>query len=209
MAETPEEKVAREAAEAAATKAAEDQKAADEEADKALLEDEEFDKERALATIRKQRKVERDQKDELKRLRAIEAKVADDAQKVADADKTNEEKLAQSEAREAALKVQLDDVEVRADFEREALSEEIGIDPEDLELAYLAAKEQGLLGKRDPATGLVEGHDFDKLAEKYPALLGGGGSSQSRTGDAGKQGRGKKNSVGAAFNKEIRDALKR
>ena len=133
----------------------------------------------------------------------------EEAEKKADADRTSEEKLARAEAEKQVLQDELNAERVRADFERHALSEEIGIDPEDLELAYLAAKEQGLLGTRDPNTGLVEGHDFDTLAEKYPALLGGGGSSQGRTGDAGRKTAGKKNSVGAQFNKTVYDALRR
>ena len=207
MAETPEEKAAKEADEAKAQAAA-DQKEADEAADKALLADEEFDKDRALATIRAQRKVEREQKEELKELRAMKAAKEAADEKLAEADRTAEENLEASKAREAVLLDKLAAQEVRADFEREALSEEIGIDPEDLELAYLAAKEQGLLGEMDPDSGLVEGHDFDKLAEKYPAIFGGDGSSQSRTGDAGKTGRGKKSSVGDQFNKAVRDRIR-
>lgn len=207
MAETPEEKVAREAeaAKVAEAKRVEDEKAAD----AALLEDDDFDKERAMKTIHAQREVERKQKEELKELRAIKATRDEEAEAKANADRTAEEKLAKSEAAQQVLRDELDAEKVRADFERQALSEEIGIDPEDLELAYLAAKEQGLLGTRDPDTGLVEGHDFDTLAEKYPALLGGGGTSQGRTGDAGRKTTGKKNSVGAQFNKTVYDALRR
>lgn len=206
---TPEEVAAEKAAadKAAADEAAKEEEEEEEQRLQDLVDDDGFDKERALSTIRTQRAVEKKQKAELADLRAFKADADEAEAEKEEADKDNEQKLAESNAENTDLKAQLTERDVRADFERQAI-EEAGIDPEDLELAYLAAKEQGLLGDMDPKTGQVGAHDFDTLAERYPAL-GGEGTGRALTGDAGRTGRGSTSSVGKQFDAAIRDVLRK
>ena len=201
MAETPEEKAAREADEAKAAKEAAEAKEA---ADAAAAEDA-HDPDRAKATILRQREAEKKLKAELREARQAEGELAALKKAQDDADKTAAEKLAEAEEVIADLKQKISDTAVKADFDKQAAAER-GI--QDLELAYLAAKEQGLLGAEDPKTGEVGKHDFDKLEALYPSLAGEGTGKQS-SGDAGVRSKGKVGTVNTQFNESVRSNLRR
>lgn len=167
---------------------------------------EEFDPERALNTIRAQRAEEKRLKEELAEARKAQEELARIKTEQEEADKTAQQKLAEREAEIASLKQQIAENAVKADFMRIANSEERAyLDPE---LAYFAAREQGLLGKYDPKTGKVEGHNLDKLEELYPALAGERNTVKAH--DAGVRGKpGKTGSPGAQFNTAVRSAISR
>ena len=185
---TPEELAAEEAAAAAADEG-----------------DDDFDKDRALATIKKQRASERKLKSDLAAAKEDQAELAAIKKAQEDADKSASDKLAGRDARIAELETKIQESAVKADFEK--VAEERGI--ADLALAYLAAKEQGLLGTADPKTGEVGDHDLDKLEELYPALAGEG-AGDSGTGDAGVRGKqGKTGTVGSQFNAAVRQKASR
>ena len=166
---------------------------------------EDFDKERALATIKKQRASERKLKEELREARKAQEELDNIKQAQEDAEKTAAQKLDEREAKIADLERKIAETAVKADF-KDVAAERGFLD---LDLAYLAAKEQGLLGTLNPKTGEIEGHDLDKLEELYPALAGeaaGGGF----TGDAGIRGRqGKTGTIGGQFNQTVRSAITR
>lgn len=167
-------------------------------------EEEDFDKDRALATIKNQRAAERKLKAELAEARKAQDELDAIKQAQADADKSATDKLAERDARIAQLENKIQEFAVKADFERVATERGIA----DLGLAYLAAKEQGLLGTQDPKSGKVEGHDLDKLEEMYPALAGEGAGDSH--GDAGVRGlRGKTGTVNTQFNSVVRSAIRR
>lgn len=169
--------------------------------------DGEFDPDRAMATIRKQRVSEARLKAELAEAKVkAEAFDAAEAEK-AEAEKTAEQKVQERESKIEALERQIAEKDIKHDFKRAAI--EAGIAAEDLDLAYLAAREQGLLGSRDPKTEVVDGHDFESLEAKHPALFGGGGVRVLDTGDAGRRGRGKVASPNEVFTRLIRDAARR
>lgn len=162
--------------------------------------EEEFDQERALATIKKQRAAERKLKEELREARKAQAELDKIKQDQEDAEKSATDKLAERDTRIAELEQKIQESAVKADFEKVAADRGIA----DLALAYLAAKEQGLLGKIDPKTGTVGEHDLDKLEDLYPALAGED-RELGRTGEAGVRGKpGKTGSVGSQFNSVIR-----
>lgn len=164
----------------------------------------EFDKERALKTIRAQRANEKEQSAEIARLRAIEAEVEKAKATEAEAQKGLETKLAESQARIAELESQAAESAIKSDFITKA-GERGYKDPG---LAYLAAKDAGVLGELDPATGNVKVHDFDNLEERFPALAGEASEERELgTGDAGVRGHRGKTTVGSKFNKAIRGAL--
>jgi multidrug efflux pump subunit AcrA (membrane-fusion protein) len=189
------------AAEAAAAEAAINE-TGDEDEDE---DEDDYDKERALKTIKAQRRSEAKLKADLAKAREAEVELAAIKQAQADADKSASEKLTERDARIAALEAQISETAVKADFREEATERGIV----DLGLAYLAAKEQGLLGKANPKTGEVEGHNFDKLVELYPALAGEA-SGDGTHGDAGVRGtRGKTGTVGTQFNAAVRGAIRR
>ena len=195
MAKTPEEIAA-------------DEKAAEEAAEQAAEEEEEegdeFDPDRARATIKKQRESEKNLKAELREARKAEEELAAIKQAQEDADKSASEKLAERDETIKGLHEKIMETAVKADFEREAA--ERGIT--DLSLAYLAAKEQGLLGAADPKTGEVDKHDFDKLEELYPTLQGEGTGWQP-SGDAGARGKQKTKTVASVFNESVRSSFRR
>jgi len=199
MSETPEEIAAREADEA---KAAEEAAEAKEAAEEAAAADA-HDPDRAKATILRQREAEKKLKAELREARQAESKLAALEKAQEDADKTAAEKLAEAEEVIKGLKQKISDTAVKADFDKQA--DERGI--QDLELAYLAAKEQGLLGAEDPKTGEVGKHDFETLEERYSSLAGEG-KGWEPSGDAGVRGKGKVKGVGSQFNSAIRESLR-
>lgn len=165
-----------------------------------------FDKDRALATIKAQRASEKSLKAELAAAKAAEAELAALKQAEDDAKKSAEQKLAEKDAKIASLNAQIAKTAVKADFMAKATSPERAyLDPE---LAYLAAEAQGCLGSYSPKTGQVEEHNFDLLEEKYPALRGEGDGA-TLTGDAGVRRVGSANNVGSQFNQAVRGALRR
>lgn len=168
----------------------------------------EFDPERALSTIRKQRAEEKRLKEELAEAREAKEELDRIKAEEAEAQKTLEEKLADKDSQIKALKDQIKNREVHADFIRKATGDR-GYTPEDAELAFLAAKEQGLLGKYDPKRGeVVDDHDFETLEEKYPSLQGE--DSGLPAGDAARRLRnGKVKDTNTQFNTLVRGAIRR
>ena len=168
----------------------------------------EFDPERALSTIRKQRAEEKRLKDQLAEAREAQEELQRIKQEEADAQKTLEDKLAERDAEIKALKDQIKDREVHADFIRKATTDR-GYDPEDAELAFLAAEKQGLLGKYDPKRGeVVEDHDFETLEEKYPRFQGEDVGLPA--GDAARRkGSGHVKDTNSQFNQLVRGAMRR
>lgn len=165
--------------------------------------EEDFDKERALRTIRSQREAEKALKSELAEAKAAQEELA--AIKAAEAEKTKsaEDKLAEARATIKALENRIAEDALRRAFEAEAA--ERGYD--DPKLAFLAAQKEGLLGKVDPKTGeVVTGHNFDKLEEMYPTFRGEGGDI---TGGAGVRSKGNTQTVNSQFNRTVREALRR
>lgn len=169
---------------------------------------EDFDKDRALRTIKAQREAEKALKAQLAEARKkAEAYDAAEAAK-AEAEKTASERLAERDATIAELRRTLDERDIKDSFKAQAA--DLGVDDADLDLAYIAAREQGLLGSRDPGTGEVAKHNFDRLAELFPSLFEGGGAEGPRiTGDAGRRGKGKALEPGDIFNRTVRDAIRR
>ena len=164
--------------------------------------EEEFDKERAMATIEKQRESEAAAIKKQKELEAELAKYREADEEKAEAEKALEVKIAERDATIEAKDREISDLHVKNDFEGEAANRGI----EDPGLAYLAAKEQGLLGEYDPKEGNVSEHGFDELGQKYPSFKGTG---VAQTGDAGARGKGKAQTVNDQFNDSIRGRLGR
>ncbi len=204
MAETPEETDAREAKEADETKKAEEAAAAAKEAEDDDLGS--FDSKRALATIKRQREAEKKLKADLREAREAQTELAAMKKAQEDADKTAGEKLAEAQEVIKGLEEKITRDAVKADFEKEAKL--YGIEDDDLDLAYLAAKEQGFLGTADPKTGEIGKHDFESLEAKYPTLAGEGGGSLP-TGDAGVRGQGKVGDIASQFDNLIRTSITR
>ena len=165
-------------------------------------EEEEFDKERAMATIEKQREAESKAKKEAADLRAELEKYKTAEEEQEEAEKALEVKLSERDATVQALEKTIADLHVQHDFVGRAANRGI----EDPALAYLAAKEQGLLGEYDPKEGKVSDHDFDELGEQYPSFKGTG---VAQTGDAGKRKMGKAQTVNDQFNSSVRERLGR
>jgi hypothetical protein len=165
----------------------------------------EFDPERALTTIRAQRKVERELKAELAELRSLKDEKAEAEAAEVEAAKGQETKIAERDATIESLNVRLGKQEVEYDFKTKAAA--LGV--EDLDLAYLAAERAGLLGDYDEKAETVGDHDFDKLAEKYPSIIGESSDDTRQTGDGGARKSGKKADVGTQFNRTVRDAFRR
>ncbi len=187
--------------------AAADEEDAEKAADDKQAEDDEvgsFDSKRALATIKRQREAEKKLKADLREARVAQEELAALKKAQEDADKTAGEKLAEAEEVIKGLKEDITKAAVKADFDKVAT--ERGID--DLDLAYLAAKEQGFLGTADPKTGEIGNHDFDSLEAKYPTLAGEG-TGTLPTGDAGVRGKGKVGDVASQFDHLIRTSITR
>lgn len=126
---------------------------------------EEYDKERALATIRNLRRYE-------KRAQSLERELAAMKKQQAEANMGEIEKvstrLAEQERRALEAESRIAAAEIRADFTEKALAEGVT----DVKLAYLAAQADGLLGAYDD--GVVSSHDFKELKKRYPQLFRSG-----------------------------------
>ncbi len=181
-----------EAAEAAAAEAVEQKE----------LEDAAFDKERAMRTIKDQRKAEKALEGKLKEATEALAGYKTAEEKKADAEKALEVKLAEGATALDAKDVEIAELHVRHDFEAEA--SRLGI--ADPALAFLAAKEEGLLGTYSPKEGGVSDHDFEELGVKYPSFQS---AKAADSGDAGARGRGKTATTKDQFNAAIRGAIGR
>jgi len=166
---------------------------------------EEFDQERAMATIQKQRESEKAAKERAKELEAELAKYREAEDAKAEAEKALEVKVAERDATIAGLQDEIADLHVKQSFEQEALAKGIA----DPGLAYLAAKAQGVLGTYDPKVGEVGDHDWDKLAEKYPSFAAQESGTGNKTGDAGARGKGGTLSEAEQFNQAVRGAFGR
>lgn len=163
--------------------------------------EEEFDKERALATIKKQREEEAAAKERAKELEAELAKYREAEEAELEEQKKLEVKLSERDERIKALEAELAETHVKNDFLATAVDKGIA----DPELAYVAAKTQGVLGEYDPKEGTVSDHDFEALGDKYPSFRAEG---TEQTGDAGTSGkRGKALTPGEQFNQSIRSRL--
>lgn len=163
-----------------------------------------FDPVRALKTIKAQRESEAAAKAELKALKDEKA-AAEKAE--ADKNKSLEEKLTEAEATLASLNLKIQEDRIRADFMK--MAEDRGY--EDPDLAYVAAKDAGILGTYASETETVGAHDFDKLEKRYP-LLAAEAEDRNRlnTGDAARRSHGGRTvSVGQSFNDSIRGAMNR
>lgn len=143
------------------------------EADDALdeEEDEEFDKGRAMATIRKLRGIEKDQSKELKSLRKFKADADAKAKEEEDAEKTElqvqTERADTAEGRVTELEGTLRNERIGRAIEREA--SKLGfIDSQD---AWSLISADGI--EYDDETGSVKGHTklLKTLAEEKPYLL--------------------------------------
>jgi hypothetical protein len=161
-----------------------------------------FDAERAQATILKQRESE---KAALAKAKALEKelaayKSAEDAK--AEAEKALEVKVTERDQTISSLQGQIASLQVKHDFLAKAVSKGVA----DPALAFLAAKEQGLLGVYDPKEGTVAEHDFEKLGELYPSFQV---SAEAASGDAGARGRGKATTTSQQFNQAVRGAIGR
>jgi len=169
-------------------------------------EDEEdaFDKDRALKTIREQRKVEKAQGKELAELRKYKEAADAEALAKAEADKDLETKLAEAKAELKEVRAGQTSADVKADFLRVASLRGY----EDPELAYLAAKAADVLGT--PKDGKVGDHDFDVLEEQYPKLASEAGDKRGfGSGDASKKGRKAGTTVNDQFNSVVRRQMNR
>jgi len=164
----------------------------------------EFDPERAMATIKKQRESEAALKADLKALREDLAKYKSAEEQEAEAQKTLETKVAERDLVIKDKDAEIADLHVRYSFERDALERGVA----DPALAFLAAKEQGFLGQYDPKAGTVTDHDWDALGEKYPSFASQEDGPKASTGDAGARGKGKTATPGAQFNDAIRGAVR-
>ena len=164
----------------------------------------EFDADRAKRAIESARAETKKLKSKLERqggkLDKFEKAEADKAE----ADKDNEQKLVDRDAEIAALKSAAESREVKSDFIDEA--EKRGYT--NPKLAYLAAVEQGLLGKYTPKTGAVGDHDFAALEESHDLFATEAGrSGDQATGDAGARGGGQVTGVAGQFNRAVRKQI--
>lgn len=162
-----------------------------------------FDPERAARTIAAQRASEEKLKAENA---ALKAEKSEREEAEADAERSLEEKLNKRDDEIKSLKAQIANGAIKTDFERKAA--EAGVQPDAVELAYLAAEKEDLLGSADPKTGVVGNHDFEKLAEIHPALFEEREEPSDFThGDAGRRGAKKAKSPGKVFNDTVRKAI--
>ncbi len=133
----------------------------------------EFDKDRAMATIRSLRAYER-------KAKTLERELATLKRQHEDANKSELEKLssrlAETERRAIDAEQRIATAEVRADFTARALQEGVT----DVRLAYLAAQSDGLLGAYED--GEVSAHDFKTLRKQYPHLFRPVGSANGSSG---------------------------
>lgn len=184
------------------TKAAEAKKAADEkaaaEAEAEESEgDDDFDKDRAMATIDKLRGIEKD----YKAMKRAQAKADEDA---AEAEKDLETKLADRDKRIEELESEKAEKVIEANFVTKAVERGYA----DPALAFLAAKNAGVLGSTDPKTGEVGDHDFEKLEETFSSFAGEAKEETGfGSGDAGVRGKKGKKTPASGFNGAIRGTI--
>lgn len=164
---------------------------------------EDFDPERALRTIRHQREVEKEMKARIAELEAKASKLDEIEEAEREAQRSLEDKLAAREQRIAELESKIQEDAVKAAFIQEAVSRGY----EDPELAFLAAKAQGVLGQYDPKTGKVGEADLGALEERHPLLAAEAAGTRFGAGDAGTRSRKPGSSVSDQFNATVRDAL--
>lgn len=161
-------------------------------------EEDDFDKARAMDTIKKLRAIEKEHKSLLK-------EKEDAAAAEAEAQKSLETKLAEAQERIGELESKETKAAIRADFIAKAQARGYG----DLELAFLAAEAQGVLGTKDPKTGVVGDHDFEALEAKFPLLAGEAEEERGfGSGDAGVRGKRPKATAASGFNDSIRGAIR-
>lgn len=163
----------------------------------------EFDPERAMATIKKQRESEAEALAKVKELEERLSAYQSEEEAKAEAEKALEVKVAERDAALKAKDAQIADLHVRYSFIQEATEKGVA----DPALAYLAAKQEGLLGAYDPKEGKVSGHDFDALGERY-ASFRVEESAVSKAGDAGARGKGTTMTPGDQFNEAVRQAVR-
>lgn len=124
-----------------------------------------FDPQRALATIKAQRESERALKNDLKTLRAQVKTLEKEQTSKDDADKSADEKLIALESKNESLLELLAQFHVAADFKAKAT--EKGLDPE---LGWYVAQAEGFAGEYDAVKNTVGEHDFDGLLKRFPNL---------------------------------------
>lgn len=165
---------------------------------------EEFDAERAMKTIKAQREAEAKAKADLASVMEKLAKYEEAEQAEAEKNKSLETKLVESQSRIDELQGKILESAVRADFMQKA--SERGY--EEPHLAFLAAKEQGVLGEVNPETGEVGDHNFETLEEKYPSLADEAeGSGGFFSNDGGVRGGKPGKKPDQVFNDLIRSVL--
>ena len=162
--------------------------------------DKEFDSERAMKTIKAQREAEKKLKADLAEAKEKLGKFETEESAKAEAEKGLETKLAEREARIAELETSILESAVKSDFMTKAIDRGY----EDPALAFLAAREQGVLGDVNKETGEVGDHDFEALEEKHPALASEGGFN---SGDGGVRGGQVGKKPDQVFNGLIRKAI--
>lgn len=164
----------------------------------------EFDPDRARRAIENARAEEKRLKAKLSEKDAELEKYQRIESQVAEAEKSAEQKLADRDAEIRSLRDQIKTIEVKQSFVTEATRRGYA----DPNLAFVAAREEGLLGTYDPKTGAVGDHDFEALEESHPQFAAEAGrAGDHATGDAGARGGVGGESIGASFNKEIRQAF--
>lgn len=177
----------------------------DEGAEDVIEFDGEFDPERAARTIARQRAEEARLKEKVAEMAAdLEKFKAAEAAKI-EQEKSLEERLIEARREAEEARTQLQETRVESDFKTKAA--DLGLDPE---LAYLAAKKDGLVGQFDPDTGSVGNHDLDSLIDKYPNLVKDRSSGQRAPkpgGDAGVRSPGRPKTAKDQFNEAVRGAL--
>lgn len=178
---------------------------AEEEAQKGGVEFEgEFDAERAKRAIENARAEEKRLKARLAEKDEVLAKYQAAEEQKQEAEKSLEQKVAERDAQIRDLKDEIKTIRVKNSFVTEAAKRGY----EDPHLAFVAAREEGLLGKYDPKTGDVGDHDFEALEESHPRFAAEAGrAGDHATGDAGVRSFGGTDDVGATFNKELRAAF--
>jgi hypothetical protein len=166
--------------------------------------DGEFDAARAKKAIEAARAETKKLKGKLERQGGKLDKFETAAAEVVEAEKDNAQKLVDRDAEIAALKSDAEAREVKTNFLE--LAEDRGYT--NPKLAYLAAVEQGLLGKYTPKTGVVGDHDFEALESEHDLFATEAGrSGDQATGDAGARGGGQVTGVAGQFNKAVRKQI--
>lgn len=193
-----------EAAEKEAADKAAAEEAAGAEEKKGVEFDGEFDADRAKRAIENARAEEAKLKERLKEAAVRLAKYDEAEAKEAEAQKSLEQKVAEKDAKIAALQDQISEGAIKTSFVAEA-SKRGYADPA---LAFVAAKERGYLGNYDRKSGNVGDHDFEALEESHPTFATEAGrAGDNATGDAGARGARKVDGVSGQFNTSVRRAI--